>query len=245
MGHDFVIRNCLCLRCGAIVSRSDQPLASCSRCGAQVNPEDVKDIVTYAAETYYYGYQYRNYYEGAFSSSASPVAKPSLAFAGEAFAWVMLVMLSGVIGGASYDLVKKVVNDLRNQAKERCAEDRSYAELSEVTDEELDEMFNFARDYYQGLEGIRKEVRAAIIEEIVADEVSHDPVLANELAKSIFRKKIKPKHRRKAQELYRIAITRAVNRKAPQKKKFLGFWSSHSNSREGQPWNSEKKRGTD
>lgn len=233
MGHDFEIRNCLCLRCGAIVSQSDQPLASCFRCGAPVDPEDVKDIVAYAAETYYYGYQYRTYYENAFRSSTSSVAKPSLVFAGEAFAWVMLAILSGVIGNAGYDIIKKVVNDLRNQAKERRTEDRSYAELSEVTDEELDEMFNFARDYYQNLEAIKKEVRAAIVEEIVADEVAHDPVLSNELAKLIFRENIKPKHRRKAQELYRIAITRAVNRKAPRKEKFLGLWSSHSNDRKG------------
>ncbi|HCI14533.1 MAG TPA: hypothetical protein DFK12_11460 [Gallionellaceae bacterium] len=143
----------------------------------------------------------------------------------------MLAMLSGVIGNAGYDLIKKVVNDLRNQAKERRNEDRSYAELSEVTDEELDKMFNFARDYYQGLEAIKKEIRAAIIEEIVADEVSHDPVLRNELAKLIFRENIKPKHRRKAADLYRIAITRAVNRKAPSKERFLGFWS-HQNDRE-------------
>jgi hypothetical protein len=200
---------------------------SCYRCGISISSEESEEVFQYAAETYYYGYQYRVYYENAFRSSPD-VPKPCLAFAGEAFIWITLAMLSGIIGNAAYDVVKVVLKDLRDQAKGRRAEDRSYSLLADVTDKELDELFQYARDYYHGLESLRKEVRAAIIEEIVVDEISHDPVINHELTKLIFRQNIKPKHRRKAQELYRIAIARAINRKAPPKEKFLDFWSSKS-----------------
>lgn len=222
--------NILCLSCGAILPRAEQGLVTCSRCSASINIRDLDDIFHYAAETYHYGYQYRVYYERAYQLSASP-PKPSLAFAGEAFVWVMLAMLSGVIGGVAYDLVKTVVADLREQSRTRRSEDKSYDALLNVTDEELEKMFQYARDYYQGLASIQKEVRADIFEEIVADEVSHDPIISNELMKLIGRETLKPKHRRKAHELYRIAITRAMNRKPPPKERFLGLWSSHSANR--------------
>lgn len=230
MENEFEIKNILCLSCGAILPRTGQDIVTCSRCGASINTSDSDDIFHYAAETYHYGYQYRVYYERAYQLSTSP-PQPSLAFAGEAFVWVMLAMLSGVIGGAAYDLVKTVIADLREQSRTRRSEDKSYDALLNVTDEELEEMFQYARDYYQGLESIRKEVRAAIIEEIVADEISHDPIIVHELMKLIGRETIKPKHRSKAQDLYRIAITRAMNRKPPPKERFFGLWSSHSSDR--------------
>ena len=224
---DFEIQNILCLGCGAIQNRPQQQLALCYRCGISISSEESEEVFQYAAETYYYGYQYRVYYESAFRSSPN-VPKPCLAFAGEAFIWVTLAMLSGIIGNVTYHVVKVVLKDLRDQAKGRRAEDKSYSRLADVTDKELDELFQYARDYYQGLESIQKEVRAAIIEEIVVDEISHDPVIGHELTKLIFRQNIKPKHRRKAQELYRIAIARAINRQPPPKGEFLDFWSSKS-----------------
>lgn len=225
MEQELITKNALCLNCGEILPRSNEEI-TCPQCGTSVNASDFDDIFRYAAEAYYYGYQYRVYYERAYQSSSPPV-KPCLAFAGEAFVWVMSAMLSGIIGGVTYDVVKKVVIDIREQSLKRRSEDSSYDALLNVTDDELEVIFQYARDYYQGLKATQKEVRAAIIEEIMADEISHDPIIGQELMKLIGRETIKPKHRRKAQELYRIAISRAMSRKPPSKERFLGFWSSH------------------
>ena len=225
MEHEHKSKNVLCLNCGEILPRSNVEII-CPQCSTSFNANDFDDLSNYATEAYYYGYQYRVYYERAYQLSSSP-AKPCLGFAGEAFTWVMLAMLSGIIGNATHDVVKKIIADLREQSRMRCTEDKSYDALLNVTDEEIEEIFQYARDYYNGMKSIQKEVRAAIIEEIMADEIAHDPVIGLELMKLIERENLKPKHRRKAQELYRIAISRAMNRKPPSKERFLGLWSSH------------------
>ena len=128
----------------------------------------------YAAESYYYGHQYRLYYQVAFRNGPTP-PKLSLEFAGEALTWVMQAVLSGVVGNAAYDVLKIVIARIREQVSAGRIPGGDYDALLALSDEELGDLIVSARTYANDLDGITREVRAAIIEEIVADAMSHDP----------------------------------------------------------------------
>lgn len=198
--------------------------SACEACGERIERERVLQLYEYAAEVYYYGRQYRIYYERAFRSGQDNI-KPSLGFAGEAFAWVMLAVLSGVLGNAAYDAIKAVVNKIREDVSAGNIPGRDYTALLELTDEQLGELVDAARTYCGGMDGLTKEVRAAIVEEIMADTVAHDPMVSAEMQKLMQRKEIKPKHRKRFAELLRGAIARSRSRTEPRPGVFKDIWS--------------------
>ncbi|MCB8747157.1 hypothetical protein LHU53_09585 [Rhodoferax sp. U2-2l] len=213
----------LCLTCGTFLKRADAA-SVCIECGAPLDHEALLRLYEYAAEVYYYGHQYRVYYEIAYARDKNP-AKPSLGFPGEAFAWVMLAVLSGVLGNAGYDAIKTVIAKIRTDVSSGRVRHKDYSALLELSDEQLGELIDAARTYCDGMEGLTKEVRAAIVEEIVADTVSHDPAISLEMMKLMQRKEIKPKHRKRFAELLRGAIVRSKKRTTPSPGALNGLWS--------------------
>lgn len=218
----------LCLSCGALDQFAEGKIIVCGGCGVCVERSRILRLYEYAAEVYYYGHQYRIYYENAYRSSKNP-PKPSLGFAGEAFAWVTLAVLSGVLGNAAYDAVKVVVTKIRDDVAAGHLSARDYSRLLELTDEQLGELIGAARTYCDGMEGLTREVRTAIAEEIVADTVSHDPMVAAEMMKLMQRKEVKQKHRKRFAELLRGAIARGRDRTQPPLKAFDNLWSRLGN----------------
>lgn len=214
----------LCLSCGSLVPFFEEENILCSSCGASVDRDLMLKLYEFAAEVYYYGHQYRAYYERAYGSTRNP-PKPALVFSGEAFAWVMLAVLSGVIGNAAYDAIKYVVAKLRDEVAAGRLPARDYTRLLELTDEQLGELIGAARTYCNDMDGLAREIQAAIAEEIVADTISHDPMLAAEMMKLMQRKEIKQKHRKRFAELLRGAIARNRELTQPSPKAFIGLWS--------------------
>ena len=62
------------------------------------------------------------------------------------------------------------------------------------------------------MDGLTREVRLAIAEEVLADTIAHDPLLAEEMMKLMKRKVIKPKHRKRYAEMLRGAVVRGRSR---------------------------------
>ena len=214
----------MCLACGALTERTPEPIFPCTECSAEIDTPKLLRLYEYSAEVYYYGRQYRMYYELAYANSKNP-AKPSLGFAGEAFAWVMLTVLSGVIGNAAYDTIKVIVARIRDEVAAGRLPARDYSRLLELSDDELGELVDAARQYCGGMEGLTKDIRSAIVEEILADAISHDPHVAGEMAKLMQKKQIKDKHRKRFAGLLRGAMVRSKERTQPKPGAFSGLWS--------------------
>ena len=227
MSHFPEPTRALCLSCGEIADFPQEQIASCTECGAELDRKAILRLYEYAAETYYYGVQYRRYYEEAYAKDDRP-PKPSLLFDGEAFAWVMLAALSGVVGNAAYDLVKAVANRVFEDVAAGKLPTRNYSPMLELSDDELGEIIGSAREYRNGMDGLTKEVRAAIAEEIVADSVSHNPAIANELMKLMRRDKVTQKHRKRFAELFRKSMVAHQQRSRLSASSFSGLWSRRS-----------------
>lgn len=198
--------------------------SACIECNEPLDREGLLRLYEYAAEVYYYGYQYRIYYERAYAIDKNP-PKPSLSFAGEALAWVTLAVLSGILGNAGYDAIKAVISKLQTDVATGKVQQKDYSVLLELTDDQLGELVDAARTYCDGMEGLTKEVRAAIVDEIMADTISHDPAVVEEMAKLMQRKEIEPKHRRRFVELLRRAIVRSKKHKTMAPGPLNGLWS--------------------
>jgi hypothetical protein len=214
----------LCLSCGTLLARSADDLAVCTACGAPLDRETLGRLYEYAAEVYYYGCQYRSYYESAYASGPNPI-KPSLSFAGEALAWVTLAVLSGVLGNAAYDAVKAVVAKMRSDIADGKVPNRDYSRLLELTDDQLGALVDAARSYCGGMDGLTKEVRAAIVEEIMAHTISHDPALVEEMTQLMQRNETKLKHRKRFAELLRAAVVQSRDRSKPPQGMLDNLWS--------------------
>lgn len=224
MSHFPEPTHALCLLCGEVIDFPMDQEARCSECGAEIDRKELLRLYEYAAEVYYYGVQYRRYYEDAYAESDKP-PKPSLLFDGEAFAWIMLAALSGVVGNAAYDLVKSIISRVREDAAAGKFPARDLSPMLELSDDELGELMDSAREYRNGMDGLTREVRAAIAEEIVADSVSHNPAIANELMKLMGQKKVTQKQRKRFAELLRKTLVAHQQKSHLPVSSFSSLWS--------------------
>lgn len=227
MSHFPEPTRALCLSCGEVIDFPKELDKCCIECGAELDPKAILHFYEYAAEVYYYGVQYRRYYEDGYAKS-DKLPKPSLAFDGEAFAWVMLAALSGVVGNATYDLIKSIINRIRENVIAGNLPARDYSSMLELSDNELGELIGFAREYRNGIDGLTKEVRSAIAEEIMADSIAHSPAIANELMKLMRSKKVTQKDRKRFAEVFRKALAAHQQRTHLSESSFSSLWSRRS-----------------
>ena len=161
MDHFDKPQRLLCLACATLIDPSEIVEAHCPACGEPIDVQELLRLYEFAAETYYYGHQYRVVYEKQFEESKNRVHY-SLAFGGEVFAWIMLAVLSGVVGNAAYDLLKAVVAGIRADVAAGKLPEKDYSPLLELSDEELGSILYSAKQYLGGMEGLTQEIRLAI-----------------------------------------------------------------------------------
>jgi Zn-finger nucleic acid-binding protein len=223
MSHFDAPSRLLCLHCATLLSREEIADGACPVCGTAIDVGELEKLYEFAAETYYYGHQYRVVYEEQFKQTEHRV-RYSLEFAGEAFAWVMLAVASGVLGNAAYDGLKLVVERIRADVAAGKLSDRDYGPLLALSDEELGSILYSAKQYLTGMDGLTKEVRLAIAEEIAADAIAHDPKLGEEMLKLMNKKTVKPKDRQRFAQLLRHAIVRQKKSTTPNPRKLENLW---------------------
>lgn len=205
--------------CAALTQRRPP---KCGDCGANLSTVDFDLLYSYSRHVVYYGHQYRKYYEGQLGTDGK--IRPSLPFIGDVFAWLGTVVLSGVIGNATYDVLKSAFYRIRENARRNAEFDKGCEAVAKMTDEEFEQFFEHVRDAHEGFKSVHPEVRADITEEILADAVSEDPLIAQQIAKLVFREEIKPKHRKRAAALYKAAAQKKLAMRKPLRKHFDGFW---------------------
>lgn len=212
----------LCLCCGNLLS-PDEVTDTCPSCGANIDVDELLRLYDYAAHVYYYGHQYRLAY--AEQEHSEQRARYSLQFAGEAFAWTMLAVLSGVVGNAAYDLVKVIVTKIRKAVADGKVNDRDYSALLSLSEKELNDLFCSAKSFTNDMDGLTKEVRLAIIEEIAVDAMTHQPQLMAKMTQFMKGKKLGEKKKKKFIELLRATVALQQKRIHPKKGSLNDRWN--------------------
>ena len=210
----------VCTHCATYLQSGSE---ECDNCGQSLDVSVLEATYQYSRYVVYYGHQYRKYYEGLRGQENK--ARPSLAFIGDAFAWLGMAVLSGIVGGVSYDVLKTVFIRMRDQARKNAKYDHGCQQLAEMTESEFEEFFSNIYDAHTGFANIPNEVRADILEEITADAVSEDPIIAHQIGKLVLREDPKPRHKKRALELYRMALDKKLAMRKPKANVLTKFWA--------------------
>lgn len=107
----------LCFKCASIYNLSRVDEYTCPFCHHSVDETVYTRILNYAKTVVYYGYDYRKEYEKQVYTNGKITKKHALFDPATIACFLGIAALSGVIGGSSYDLVKKVINKIMNNSK--------------------------------------------------------------------------------------------------------------------------------
>jgi hypothetical protein len=212
----------LCLGCGNLALREEMD-GVCPSCASSIDAEELIRLYKYGAHVYYYGHQYRRVYEAQEETEDKP--RFYLEFAGEAFAWTMLAVLSGVVGNAAYDLVKVVAANIRREVQAGRLPSRDYSPLLALSDNELSDLFNSAKCYTSDMDGLTKEVRLAIIEEIAVNAMVHEPKLISQMTRVMNGAELTDKQRTKFFKLLRTVVAREQAKVLPTTGRLNNLWT--------------------
>jgi hypothetical protein len=149
----------LCPHCATAIDSND---AACPNCGVENNSKNYYRILAKVNQYILFGYSYRKKYEKQYAENGKIKTKFHLGFLSEPFAWVGLAVLSGVVGGASWDFVKYLSKKIASQFADE--------DLSELVSDEIKliQFSEFLLDYHQSFRGVKDDVRDAIFEEMRA-----------------------------------------------------------------------------
>ncbi len=158
----------LCLECAALFKPAQSGTYQCPNCGNKFSLRTLLNRTKLASDAVRFGYQYRIVYEEHLEEEG-PWKHHTLPLLPEIVEWVVLAAISGMIGGASWDLAKHVVAKLRTQiATEPELRELDQAKLI-LNDEEFGKLLVYVADFLKGMENVAPEVRAAIIDEMIME----------------------------------------------------------------------------
>ncbi len=151
----------LCLSCASIIDNGN----SCSACGSPIS-RDYDIIVSAAKSSVEFGILYRNYYESQLTRNGEISSKASIVPPDQWLVFIGIAALSGIVGNASYDLIKSVIRKIISKAKREGGES-CFTEFQLESSHGIEIFIEYIREYNEGMPNVSPEVRSAIVEEIL------------------------------------------------------------------------------
>jgi hypothetical protein len=121
----------------------------------------------YASSAAYCGYLYRKLYEEELEENGE-IPACDIAPVTDALTWMALAALSGILGGASWELAGAAVRRILKQS------DREKSDLLQVKalqdEEKLKKFLLYIQDFVEGLQAADPRIRSAVLTEMVINE---------------------------------------------------------------------------
>ena len=218
-----------CFKCANVYTRKKgQPLFKCPECKTVQNQFKYKKFSSIAHDAFRYGYSYREVYENQFQKEGEITTFYCLAQASEYLNFIVLAVLSGIIGNFSYDIIKKVIKRIASKV---CQHHLDSELINELIDNEecFNKFIKYMKDFRNGFKKVNPKVRGAILQEMSIDPVSKRTaklifeLLNNKnISNKTYRKKL-PKTIKKSLK-YKVKLpTEKIKEVGPND--FDGFWS--------------------
>lgn len=209
-----------CLSCASHVQVSSLTVR-CHICACEIRPERYKQLFVYAENTLKYGHQYKEYYLKQQKNGNLGSIKPSLADLPEVYKYIALAIVSGIIGGASWDITKLAIINIVtkfNSLPERELKDRIDPTIDIVEIENIESNIRIFRD---GLNPSENPVDALLVEEMYADGVTEHPEEADKLWKLQFQPgKQSQKNQNKARKIQSKLMNKILTEKLSEPEEF-------------------------
>jgi hypothetical protein len=155
----------LCLGCASIIDAASEMDICCPSCGRLINLSDYNRLFQKISSSVVYGYKYRTKYERQYSQYGEIRTHYSISECSDILQWVALASLSGVIGAASWDVVKTVISKIKNQINSKDIKEIEF--LSEKAS--FDQFVLYLKEFYEDFPSAQGEIKKLILKEIVID----------------------------------------------------------------------------
>lgn len=161
------VSQALCLGCAQIIPSCDAENFSCSFCGFEHSGPVQRKLLHYAASAAHYGYLYRGLYEKELEENGE-IPAYDIAPVSDALTWMALAALSGIIGGASWELAGAAVRCIFKQIDREKPDSLQVKALQDP--EKLKKFLLYIQDFVEGLQAADPRIRSSVLTEMVINE---------------------------------------------------------------------------
>ncbi|MHB8174186.1 MAG: hypothetical protein ACYDFU_06980 [Nitrospirota bacterium] len=209
---------CFCFSCANIFYKvkAERSIA-CPCCGENIKSSLYKKYLNDARNVAYYGYEYREEYEKQFEKNGDITVKYLLNDVSPIIKFITVAAISGVIGGFSYDVFKKVCKIIAKKASEF----PNNIDRKELKNLDIQKMWNYTTDFYEDFNSAKPLIKKAIEEEIHVDISGKILFPASRILSG---NKSSKEEAEKLEQKF-INALKAVREK-PQKESFENFWKN-------------------
>ena len=138
----------LCFGCASIYNLSNNDIFTCPFCNYSIDEKIYRKIIKAAKTAVYYGYDYRRVYEKQINGQGKITQRFAISDPVAIFCFMGVAALSGVIGGAAYDLVKKVIVQIIEKSKD-VPDDIGQAKIAQFSKDNIEIFIQYIREYHQ------------------------------------------------------------------------------------------------
>ncbi len=156
----------ICFRCATVFESTNTEVHICPGCSNEMKFQDYEFIINYSRDAIEFGYHYRLVYEEQYKEKGDIHVHYFLDTPSECWIFVISAILSGVIGNASYDLIKKVIKKIASSYNPQSKEIIELLKMTE-NDKEYQTMIRYIQDFHKDLEGLPIEIKDAIMQEML------------------------------------------------------------------------------
>lgn len=161
------ISQTICLGCAQIIPSSDAETFSCSFCGFGHSGPVQRKLLHYVSSAAHYGYLYRGLYEEELEEHGE-IPACDIGPVSDALTWMALAALSGIIGGASWELAGVAVRRIFKQVEKEKPDSLQVRTLQDQ--EKLEKFVRYLQDFVEGLQAADPRIKSAIFTEMVINE---------------------------------------------------------------------------
>lgn len=203
----------LCFKCAELHEGG-----KCPFCGEE-HPDDYDAIVERAKQAYEMGINYRKFFEDQIVSEGKVKCYASLVPPEQWLVFIGVAALSGIIGNASYDLVKNVIKKIIEKAKKDGVD-----EIAKKFDSDykIEILITHINEYINTPEKIHPEVLHGIKEEMQVDDYMYG---FTEIMEVKSNKKLTPE---KVEEVIKQIKDRKLKADSINRENFSHFWDNYN-----------------
>ncbi len=154
----------LCFNCASVYCLSNADEYTCPYCNHSIDAAFYKRIFDYAKIAVYYGYDYRKKYEEQVQADGKITIKYVLPDPVTVACFLGVAALSGIIGGASYDMVKKVIGRIIGGSK-KIGRDVGQAKIHISNETDINVFVQYIQEFHDDKSSAVDEVKWEITKE--------------------------------------------------------------------------------
>ena len=164
MTNQNTISHALCFKCASIYTISSADEYTCPICHYFIDEALYRRILNSAQIAVYYGYDYRKAYEQQLHTDGKIAKKHALFDPLTVACFIGVAALSGIIGGASYDLVKRVIDKIMKSSKEVIDNIGQY-NITVSNETDIKVFIQYIQEFHEGKSSAVDEIKREIEKE--------------------------------------------------------------------------------